>query len=48
MGKDRKFPSEIWVNIEFTELRQKILVDNLGEEIIFSGIIWGKTEYSLL
>ena len=48
MGKDRKFNSVFRVNIEYTELSLNILVDNLGEGIIFSGIIWGKTEYSLL
>ena len=43
MGQDRIFNSVIWVNIEYTELSQNILVDNLGK-----GIIWGNTENSLL
>ena len=30
MGSDRIFPSVMWVNIEYTELRQNIAVDNRG------------------
>ena len=30
MGSDRILPSVMWVNIEYTELRQNIVVNNLG------------------